>query len=210
MIEDISARKRAEEALHKAQAESAHLTHGMTMGELATSIAHEVNQPLAAVVTNGNACLRWLTREPANLEEAGEALRRMIRDGNRASEVIARIRAPLRKAELQKAWLVLNDVIGEVIAVADGELRRHRVSLHIDLTAALPPVLADRIQLQQVLLNLLLNGIDAMRGVTDRPRALLIRSQPRRPLPSASPSKPCIPKKPRPCSSGSRASVTAR
>jgi signal transduction histidine kinase len=102
----------------------------------------------------------------------------MIRDGNRASEVIARIRALVRKAEPQKARLAVNDVIAEVIALVQGELRRHGVALHTDLAADLPPVLADRIQLQQVLLNLLLNGVEAMRGVTDRPRALIVRSQP--------------------------------
>ena len=166
-------RQRAEAALHHAQAELAHVTRVATLGELTASIAHEVNQPLAAVVTNGNACLRWLTREPPNLEEVREAVRRMIRDGNRAGEVIARMRALVRKAEPQKARLAINDVIAEVIALADSELRRHGVALHTDLAAALPPVLGDRIQLQQVLLNLLLNGMEALRGVTDRPRALI-------------------------------------
>ena len=174
---DITARKRAEEALHQAQAELAHLTRVMTMGELATSIAHEVNQPLAAVITNGNACLRWLARDPPDLDEAREAVRRMIRDGNRASEVIARIRTLMRKAEPQKVWLAINDVIGEVITLADSEVRRNRVLLKTDLAADLPPVLADRIQLQQVLLNLLLNGMEAMRAVTDRSRELIVRSQ---------------------------------
>jgi len=171
-------RKRAEAALHHAHAELAHVTRAATLGELTASIAHEVNQPLAAVITNGNACLRWLTREPPNLEEAREAVRRMVRDGNRAGEVIARIRALVRKAEPQKAWLAINGVIAEVIALADSELRHHGVVLHTDLAAALPPVLGDRIQLQQVLLNLLLNGMEALRGVTDWPRALHVRSQP--------------------------------
>jgi len=171
-------RKRAEAALHHAQAELAHVTRVATLGELTASIAHEVNQPLAAVVTNGNACLRWLTREPPNLEEAREAVRRMIRDGNRAGEVIARMRALVRKAEPQRAWLAINGVIAEVIALADSELRRYGVALHTDLAAALPPVLGDRIQLQQVLLNLMLNGMEALRGVMDRPRELIVRSQP--------------------------------
>jgi two-component system sensor kinase FixL len=174
---DITARKRAEEALHQVQAELAHLTRVMTMGELAASIAHEVNQPLAAVITNGNACLRWLTRDPPDLDEAREAVRRMIRDGNRASEVIARIRTLMRKTEPQKVGLAIDDVIGEVIALADSEVRRNRVLLKTDLAADLPPVLADRIQLQQVLLNLMLNGMEAMRAVTDRARELIIRSQ---------------------------------
>jgi two-component system, LuxR family, sensor kinase FixL len=175
---DITGRKRAEEALHQAQAELAHLTRVMTIGELAASIAHEVNQPLTAVITNGNARLRWLARDPPDLDEAQEAVRRMIRDRNRASDVIARIRALLRKAEPHKVRLAINDVIGEAVALAQSEVRRNRVSLHTDLAADLPPVLADRIQLQQVLLNLLLNGMDAMRAVTDRPRELRIRTQP--------------------------------
>jgi PAS domain S-box-containing protein len=176
-VMDVTDRKQAEEALRKAQGELAHVTRVMTVGELAASIAHEINQPLTGVITNGQACLRWLGRTPPDLDEAQEAVRRMIRDGSRASEVMARIRTLLRKAEPQKTRLAINDVIGEVIALADSELRRHRVSLHTDLAADLPPVLADRIQLQQVLLNLMLNGMEAMRAVTDRPRELIIRSQ---------------------------------
>src|SRR5882672_290234 len=153
-VMDVTDRKQAEEALRKVQGELAHVTRVMTVGELAASIAHEVNQPLTGVITNGQACLRWLGRTPPDLDEAQEAVRRMIRDGSRASEVMARIRTLVRKAEPQKTRLAINDVIGEVIALADSELRRHRVSLHTDLAADLPPVLADRIQLQQVLLNL--------------------------------------------------------
>ena len=177
-VQDITERRRAEEALREAQAELAHVTRVLTLGEMTASIAHEVNQPLAGVTTNGNAGLRWLARDPPNLEEARECLKRIIRDGNRASEVIARMRTFARKATPQKAPLAINDVIAEVLALADSELRRHGVALHTDLAPVLPPVLADRIQLQQVLLNLLLNGMEAMRGVTDRPRALLVRSQP--------------------------------
>ena len=178
LARDITQRKRAEEELREAQAELAHVTRVLTLGEMTASIAHEVNQPLAGVTTNGNAGLRWLARDPANLEEARECLKRIIRDGNRASEVIARMRTFARKATPQKAPLAINDVIAEVLALADSELRRHGVALHTDLAAALPPVLGDRIQLQQVLLNLLLNGMEAMRTVTDRPRALVVRSQP--------------------------------
>jgi PAS domain S-box-containing protein len=174
---DLTARKRAEEALHQAQADLAHVTRLMTMGELTASIAHEVNQPLAGVTTNANAGLRWLAREPPDLEEARACLQRIIRDGQRAGEVIARMRAFARKAAPQTARLALNDVIAEVLALVDGELRRHGVALHTDLAADLPPVRADRVQLQQVLLNLLLNGIEAMRGVTERPRALVVRSR---------------------------------
>ena len=186
---DITGRKRAEEALHQAQAELTHLTRVMTIGELAASIAHEVNQPLTAVITNATACSRWLAREPPDLDEAREAVRRMIRDGNRASEVIAQIRALLRKAEPQKVRLAINGVIGEVIALAESEVRRNRLSLQTDLAADLPPVLADRIQLQQVILNLLLNGMDAMSSVTDRSRELIIRSQRDGSMPYALPCK---------------------
>ena len=177
-VQDITERRRAEEALREAQAELAHVTRVLTLGEMTASIAHEVNQPLAGVTTNGNAGLRWLARDPPNLEEARECLQRIIRDGNRASEVIARMRTFARKATPQKAPLAINDVIAEVLALADSELRRHRVALHTDLAAGLPPVWGDRVQVQQVLLNLVLNGVEAMRGVTDRPRALLVRSQP--------------------------------
>lgn len=175
---DITERQRAEEALREAQSELAHVTRVATLGELSASIAHEINQPLAGVVTTGQACLRWLGREVPDLAEARAAVERIIRDGNRAGEVIARIRALVRKAAPQKARLAINDVIAEVIALADSELRRHGVALHTDLAAALPLVLGDRIQLQQVLLNLLLNGMEALRGVTDRPRTLIVRSQP--------------------------------
>jgi PAS domain S-box-containing protein len=175
---DLTERQRAEEALREAQAELAHVTRVATLGELAASIAHEINQPLAGVVTNGQACLRWLGRAVPDLAEARAAVERIIRDGNRAGEVIARVRALVRKAAPQRARLAMNDVIAEVLALADSELRRHGVALHTDLAAALPLVLGDRIQLQQVLLNLLLNGMEALRGVTDRPWVLLVRSQP--------------------------------
>ena len=138
-IINITERRQAEETLRKTQAELAHVTRVLTLGELAASIAHEINQPLAAVITNGNASLRWLAREPPDLEEAREAVRRMIRDGNRASEVIARIRALMRSAEPQKVRLAINEVIAEVIALADSEVRRHRVLLKTDLAANLPP-----------------------------------------------------------------------
>ena len=175
---DITERQRAEEALREAQAELAHVTRVATLGEFATSIAHEINQPLAGVVTNGQACLRWLGRAVPDLAEARAAVERIIRDGTRAGEVIARIRALVRKAAPQRTRLAMNEVIAEVLALAEGELRRHGVALYTDLAAALPLVLGDRIQLQQVLLNLLLNGMEALRGVTDRPRALIVRSQP--------------------------------
>ena len=149
----------------------------MTMGELAASIAHEVNQPLAAVIANGNACLRWLAGEAPNLDEAREAARRIIRDGKRAGEVIARTRALSRKTETEKERLDLNEAIQEVVALVQGEVRRNRVALRLDLASDLPPVLGDRVQLQQVVLNLLMNGIEALSAVGDRPRALVISTQ---------------------------------
>jgi PAS domain S-box-containing protein len=176
VVRDITERKRAEEALRQTQAELAHVTRVMTIGALTASIAHEVNQPLAAVVTNGNACLRWLTREVPGLEEARAAVERIIRDGHRASEVIRRMRALAQKTDPQAAWLDLNDVIHEAIALVHSEVRQQRVALRTDLSATLPPVLGDRVQLQQVILNLLINGIEAMAAVMDRPRELLIRS----------------------------------
>jgi PAS domain S-box-containing protein len=177
VVRDITERKRAEEALRQTQAELAHVTRVMTMGALTASIAHEVNQPLAAVVTNGNACLRWLARAEPDLEEARAAVERIIRDGQRASEVIRRMRALAQKTDHQKAWLDLNDVICEVVALMHSEVRQQRVVLRTELSAALPPVLGDRVQLQQVILNLLINGIEGMQAVTDRPREVRIRSQ---------------------------------
>jgi PAS domain S-box-containing protein len=176
MVEDITERKRAEEALRQTQGALAHLSRVMTVGELTASIAHEVNQPLAGVVTNGNACLRWLDRQVPDLEEARAAVERIIRDGHRASEVIRRIRALSKKTDPQTALLAINDVIHEVIALVQSEVRKHRVALWTDLSSALPLVLGDRIQLQQVILNLLFYGIEAMQAVTDRVRELQIRS----------------------------------
>jgi two-component system, LuxR family, sensor kinase FixL len=173
---DITERKQAEEELRKAQNELAHVMRVMTMGELASSIAHEVNQPLAAVITNANACLRWLAVDPANIDESRGCVKRIIRDGNRASEVIARIRALAKKSSLDKTSLDLNETIQEVIALTNSEALRSSVRLRTELAAHLPPVQGDRVQLQQVILNLVVNGIEAMKPVTDRPRELLIKS----------------------------------
>ena len=171
---DISDHKRAEEAVRKAQAELAHAARVMTMGEMAASIAHEVNQPLSGVVINANASLRWLAAEPADLEEAREAIRRIIRDGKRANQVIARVRALSKKASVDKERLDLNAAIQEVVVLAQGEVNRARVTLRTALAPDLPRVLCDRVQLQQVVLNLILNGIEAMSGVVDRRRELTI------------------------------------
>src|SRR5262245_18750077 len=175
---DVEDLKRAEEALSKSHAELAHVTRVMTMGELAASIAHEVNQPLSAIVNNGSACLRWLNGAAPDLDEAREAARRIIRDGNRAGEVITRIRALLRKTDAEKARLDINQTIREVVKLTRNEAARKGVTLRMDLAADLPPVLGDRVQLQQVILNLVMNGVEAMASAPVRPRELLIRSRP--------------------------------
>jgi PAS domain S-box-containing protein len=174
---DITERNRTQEALHRSQAELAHVTRVTTLGELTASIAHEVNQPLAAIVTNGEACLRWLDREVPQLDEARSAVERVIGDGRRASEVIRRLRALSKKTEVQRAPLNVNDVIDEAILLVQHEVLQHRVRLQLELASELPPVLGDRVQLQQVIINLLVNGIQAMATVADRLRELRIESQ---------------------------------
>jgi PAS domain S-box-containing protein len=174
---DLSKQKRAEEALQKAQSELAHVTRVAALGELTASIAHEVNQPLAAVVNNANASLRWLSRDSPNLAEAGNAIRRIIRDGNRAGDVISRMRALFKKVSTTKERFDINEVIEEVVILAQSELQRNRVSLQTQLASDLPLISGDRIQLQQVLFNLLMNAIEAMSGVEERPRELWVSSE---------------------------------
>jgi PAS domain S-box-containing protein len=176
VVMDTTERKRSEEALREAQAELARVARATTMGELTASIAHEVNQPLAAVVTNAGACLRWLAAETPDLDEARAAARDIARDANRASDVIARIRGLLKKGEPVTVELNVNDIIREIILLTQGEVLRRDASLVTELADGLPAVSADRVQLQQLLLNLLLNALDAMSGVTDRPRVLRIRT----------------------------------
>jgi len=173
-VMDITGRKQAEDSLHTAQANLARIARLTTMGELAATIAHEVNQLLAGVVNNANACLRWLGRESPDLDEARDAIRRILRDGNRGSEVIARIRAVLKQEPSPKEYLDINEVVLETIALTGVYLQG--ASLQTDLSRALPGVFADRIQLQQVLLNLLVNAMDAMKTVADRPRILSIKT----------------------------------
>ena len=175
-VMDVTERKQAEEALRDAQAELAHVTRVMTMGELTASIAHEINQPLAAVVTNANACLRWLAGPIPNLSEAREALARITRDGKRASDVIGRIRALVKKSSTEKAGLDLNEAIQEVVVLVQSEIQKSGVTLQMELAVDLPQILGNRVQLQQVILNLVMNGIEAMSAVTNRSRDLLIRS----------------------------------
>jgi hypothetical protein len=177
LLIDIDDRKNTEEALRSTQARLSRATQTATVGELAGSIAHEINQPLAAVVTNGHACLRWLTAEPPNLGKAREAAERIVRDGKEAGEVVRRIRALFRRAALEKVALDLNDVIGEVLRLLGGETTKRRVTVETSLETAIPPVVADRVQLQQLVLNLLINGLDAMDEVADRPRKLCISSR---------------------------------
>jgi len=181
---DMTDRKRAEEKLRAseqrfldAQMELAHVTRVTTLGELTASISHEVNQPLAAVVNAAGACLRWLDGGTPNLDEARRALDWIIKEGNRASEVIRRVRALVNKTDIEKVPLDVNDIVREAIALVQREMDSHRVSLRMELALALPMILADRVQLQQVIINLVMNGIEAMQSVTDRPRELVIRSQ---------------------------------
>ena len=167
VIIDRTDRKRAEEALQKAQAELAHVTRVMTMGEITSSIAHEINQPLGAIVNYGNACLRLLTAPSANLTQVAAALSAIVNDANRASAIIARIRALSKKAPPEMAALQVRDVVTDIKALVQHELTERRIALKTVLPGDLSPVLGDRIQLQQVLLNLVVNSIDAMKKVPD-------------------------------------------
>ncbi len=175
-VTDITEHKQAAEKLHEAQAELAHVARVTALGELAASIAHEVNQPLAAVVANAAAALRWLDRETPDLKEAHTALESIVNDGNRAGEVIQRVRALVTKTAYQKVPLDINEVVNEVITLLHRELFGQRTSLRMELAPGLGLVLGDRIELQQVILNLVVNGIEALQPVTDRPRELVIRT----------------------------------
>ena len=166
--------KRAEERLHKKEAELAHVTRVATLGEMTTSIAHEINQPLGAVVNNASACLRWLSAQ--NLEEARRSATLVIANGHRASEIIGRIRALAQKAPTRKDWLDVNETVREVIALAYHETQRNGISVRASLAADVPLIVADRIQLQQVVLNLMMNAIEALNGGGQGPREILVRS----------------------------------
>ena len=173
---DVTERIRADERVRESQAELARLTRIAAQSELTASIAHEINQPLAAVATNASASLRWLAMQPPSLDEAREAASRAIQEANRASGVIARIRALFQKAQPQLRALDGNEAIREALLLAEGDLLRAGVTVKTELAADAPPVLGDRVQIQQVILNLVLNAIEAMSTITERPRELFIKS----------------------------------
>ena len=174
---DISERRRAEEQLQTTQAELARVQRSTIMGEITASIAHEINQPLAAIVTNANSGLRWLTNKSPDLGEAQSALRRIVSDGHRASEVIASIRGMFRSGQRANAYYDVNALIREVLALVTGELKHNKVEAQVELCEDIPKILADRVQLQQVVLNLMMNAIEAMGSVQNGARVLGVNSE---------------------------------
>src|SRR5216683_3347737 len=173
----IGAKRRIDETLTKTQARLSRATQIATVAEFAASIAHEISQPLSAVVANGQACLQWLSAEQPNLANARVAAGRIIRDGKDAGEVVRLMRALFKKTALEKVALSVNEVIDEVLSLIHNETVKKRIAIETDLETKLPLTLGDRVQLQQVIFNLLLNGIEAMEAVADRPKKLLIRSK---------------------------------
>ncbi len=173
---EISERKRTEEALREAQADLARVSRVTTMGELTASLAHEVNQPIAAAVTNANTCLRWLARDHPDVEEARAAASRIVKDATRAADIVGRIRLLFKKGAAQRELVDVNEVVREMIVLLRGEATRHNILVRTELAAELPAVMGDRVQLQQVLMNLMINGMDAMKDV-DRARELAVKSQ---------------------------------
>jgi PAS domain S-box-containing protein len=173
---DITARKLAEDAMRIAQSELAQVARLTTMGEMAASIAHEINQPLAAIVANGNAGLRWLANATPDIDEVRATLKRIVSDGHRAGRVIGGVRTMFKKSSQARAAVDINDLVREVLTLVRGELDNRMVTVRTELEQ-LPQVLVDRVQLQQVILNLITNAIDAMASVNDRPRVLRLRSE---------------------------------
>lgn len=176
-VQDITQRRLSDLALSKVRSELAHVARVMTLGMLTASIAHEVNQPLSGIITNASTSLRMLAAEPPNIEGARETAKRTIRDAERAAHVVARLRGLFAKEELAAEPVDVNEAIGEVIALSLDELHRGRVILRREFADELPPILGDRVQLQQVFLNLIMNAADAMSHVDDRPRELTVRSE---------------------------------
>jgi PAS domain S-box-containing protein len=177
LARDITERKRAEEALRQAQTDLAHASRLTIMGEFTASLAHEVKQPIGAIVTDANTCVRWIMRDEPDLKEAREAAWRIVKDAKRASEIIDRIRLLFKKGTPQRELVDVNEVAREMIVLLGDEASRHSISIRTELAEDLPDAIGDRVQLQQVLMNLIVNGIEAMHGV-DRPRELTIKSQP--------------------------------
>ncbi|HET6977100.1 MAG TPA: ATP-binding protein [Pyrinomonadaceae bacterium] len=176
-VQDVTRRQSSEEALGKARSELAHVARVMSLGALTASIAHEVNQPLSGIITNASTCMRMLEADPPNIDGARETVRRTIRDGHRAADVITRLRALFSRKEAVTEQLDLNEATREVIALSLSELQANRIILRAELANDLPHVTGDRVQLQQVILNLLRNASDAMSSVDNRPRQLLIRTK---------------------------------
>ena len=174
LFASVSKRKRADEALRQTRADLAHIHRVTTMGELAASISHEVMQPLGAGVTNAQAALRWLGAQPPDLDEVRQALGRAVKDGTRAIEIIGRIRTLIKKEPPRKDALEVNEAIVEVIALTRGEVMKNNVSVQTQLAEGLPLIQGDRVQLQQVILNLIINAVEAMSGVSEGSRGLLI------------------------------------
>jgi PAS domain S-box len=174
VLSDIDEVKRAEDALHRARSELAQVSRATSLSMLTASVAHEVSQPLSGILTNATTCMRYLDAEPPNVDAARETTRRTIRDGNRAAQVIARLRAMFSRSEFTLEAVDLNEAIRELVALSQGDLQRDRVSVRWALDESLPPITGDRVQLQQVVLNLLRNALDAMAGVDERRRQLVI------------------------------------
>jgi signal transduction histidine kinase len=177
-VMDVSAIRLAQRELHRAQTDLAHLMRVTSLGELTASIAHEVNQPLGAVIFNAEASLSWLDCNPPNMNEAHAALERILRDSTRAGEIIRRVRALAKKSDMKMTLLNLNDVLVEALTFVQHDLTNSRVVLRVEHASTLPVILADKVQLQQVILNLVTNGIEAMQSITDRPRELTVRAEP--------------------------------
>jgi signal transduction histidine kinase len=177
MRREMAERERAETALRAAEAELAQVTRMTALGEMAATIAHEVTQPLTGIVTNGNACLHWLDGAPPNLEKARQTVERIIRDGNRASTVIQEVRTLVKKTPPKTEAVNINDLVQGTIALTIGDLNRNQVHVETDLAKDLPLVMGDRVQLQQVLLNLIVNAIEAMNSISSRARQLRVRSE---------------------------------